>query len=156
MDSNLRIFPHDMKFFDAAKAVANQSTFDRFHVGCVVVYQGKIISSACNTRKPDPLQAKYNVHRHFNNIHKSNCVHSGHAELRALKHIPYTVAQNINWSKVKVFVYRIAPGLPRGVGLSRPCPACMQYIHDLGIRDIFYSTEYGFAHEVLEYWDGEC
>jgi hypothetical protein len=32
----------------------------------------------------------------------------------------------------------------------------MAYIRDLGIKDIFYSTEYGFAHEILEYWDGEC
>lgn len=151
MKYDLRIYPHDMKFFDAAKTVAEKSNFERFHVGCVVVYQGKIISSACNSRKPDPLQAKYNVHRNFNNVNRKMCVHSIHAEMRALKHIPYTVAQTINWSKVKIFVYRIAPGLPNSCGLSRPCAGCMQYIKDLGIRDIYYSTDMGFAHEVLDY-----
>lgn len=150
MDYNLQIFPHDKKFFDAAKNIAAQSTFERFHVGCVVVYQGKIISSACNSRKPDPLQAKYNVHRKFNNVNRSSCVHSGHAELRALKHIPYTIAKDINWSKVKVFVYRIAPGLIYQKGLAMPCQACAHYIRDLGIKEVYFSTEMGYAMERYE------
>ena len=35
-------------------------------------------------------------------------------------------------------------------GLSRPCPSCMAAIKDLGIRYVYYTTNYGYAYEKLE------
>ena len=141
----------DMKFFQLARKVAETSSFPRFHLGCVIVYQGKVISTAVNTDKSDPIQKKYNRYRHFNHTTKGCINHSGHAEMMALKKIPYPIAQQLDWKKVKLYVVRIAPGLPGGLGLARPCSGCEHRIRDLGIRDIYYSGNGSYIHERLVY-----
>lgn len=137
----------DLKFFDLAREVAEKSDFPRFHVGCVLVYQGKILSFAHNTEKSDPMQKKYNRCRHFNYTTKGCINHSGHAEMMALKKVSYPVAQQINWKKVKCYTYRICPGLALHCGISRPCAACMTAMRERGIRDFYYTTDMGYAHE---------
>lgn len=152
MDNLVSIKKSDMRFFEAARKEAEKSSFPRFHVGCVVVYQGNIIASACNTEKSDTFQKKYNRYRHFNNYESHKPItHSAHAEIKTLKSIPYPVAQQLDWKKVKVYTYRICNGHDSKRGLSRPCPACMAYIKSLGIRQIYYSTDDGYAAERLEY-----
>lgn len=147
----LNIKDSDMRFFNLAREVAEQSDFPRFHVGCVLVYQGKILSYAHNTEKSDPMQKKYNRYRHFNHTTKGCINHSGHAEMMALKKVSYPIAQQVDWKKVKLYVVRIAPGLPGGVGLSRPCLGCEHRIRDLGIRDIYYTGNGSYIHERLIY-----
>ena len=137
----------DVKYFELAREIAEQSSFPRFHVGCVLVYQYHILSMASNTEKSDPLQKKYNRYRHFNHTTKGCINHSGHAEMMALKKVPYPVAQQVDWKKVKCYTYRICPGLPYGMGISRPCRACMTAMRERGIRDFYYSTDMGYAHE---------
>ena len=34
--------------------------------------------------------------------------------------------------------------------MARPCPSCMAAIRDLGIRDIYYTTNDGYVYERLE------
>ena len=34
--------------------------------------------------------------------------------------------------------------------MSRPCPSCMAAIKDLGIRNIYYTTDDGFSHEIIK------
>ena len=34
--------------------------------------------------------------------------------------------------------------------MARPCPSCMAAIRDLGIRDIYYTTNDGYVCERLE------
>ena len=141
----------DMRYFELAKREADKSTFPRFHVGCVVVYGGHVIGSGTNSEKSDTIQARYNRYRHFNNSETHVPVnHAIHAEIAALKSIPYPVAQQIDWRKVRTFTYRICVGHDSGKGYSRPCAACMNYIHDLGIRQVFYTTDRGYAAERLE------
>lgn len=138
----------DARWFDAARKAAEKSTFPRFHVGCAVVYGNHVLSSACNSEKSDPVQKKYNHYRHFNNYNDPKMVvHSIHSEIAAIKKIPYPEAQQIDWKRVRVFVYRVATGLPRGFGMARPCRACMEYIRELGIREVYYTTDMGFAGE---------
>ena len=74
----------------------------------------------------------------------SNTIHSVHAEIDCISKIQY---MDIRWDKVKVFVYREM--LDGSIGMARPCPACMAYIKDMGIRNIYYTTNNGFAHEVI-------
>lgn len=137
----------DVKYFELAREIAEQSNFPRFHVGCVLVYQNHVLSMASNTEKSDPLQKKYNRYRHFNHTTKGCINHSGHAEMMALKKVPYPVAQKVDWKKVKCYTYRICPGLPYGMGISRPCRACMTAMRERGVRDFYYSTDMGYAHE---------
>lgn len=147
MDSMLSLKKSDMRWFEYAKREAEKSIFPRFHVGCVLVYKNHIIGAACNTDKSDPVQKKYNRYRHFNHTTRTCVNHSGHAEMLALKKVSYPIAQQIDWKEVKCYTVRIAPGLPQGRGLSRPCAACRTALVERGVRDFYYSTDMGYAHE---------
>lgn len=143
-----KISNFDMKMFDVARRVAQESDFNNFHIGCVVVYKKHIIASACNSNKTSPVQKKYNKVRNFNKSSKP-VKHSLHAEVRALSLIPYPLQQTINWREVSVYVYRICNGKRLGQGLARSCPGCMAALRDKGIRKLFYSTDDGYCLEEL-------
>lgn len=152
MGNLISIKKSDMRFFEAARKAAEKSEFPRFHVGCVVVYQGNIIATGINTEKTDTFQKKYNRYRHFNNVQTHKPVrHAAHAEIKALKSISYPIAQQIDWKKVKVYTYRICKGHASNKGVARPCAGCLAFIKSLGIRNIYYSTDDGYAAERLEY-----
>lgn len=139
----------DYRMFDMAKKVAENSSFDIFHIGCVITYKKHIVATASNSNKTHPVQKKYNKkYRHFTKSSKP-IMDSGHAEILALSNIPYPIEQNIDWRDVRVYVYRICKGKRLKMGLARPCPACMAAIRDKGIQHIYYSTDDGFAYEKL-------
>lgn len=142
---------HDADAFYAAYEQALESDFGNYRIGCVIVYGNQIVGRGCNCTKTDPSQKMYNLrHRHFVPSEYSNREHSLHAEMAALKSIPYTVAQKINWKKAKAYVYRIAPGLPMGQGVAAPCCACAHALADMGVRKVYFSTDYGFASSALK------
>lgn len=140
----------DIKFFEEARKVAEQSDFPRFHVGCVVVYQGAIIATGHNSEKSDPVQHYYNRYRNFKYTTKGTVRHSIHAEIKALKSIPYPVKQEIDWRKIKIYVYRICPGHTSKKGLAMPCKACEQLLKDMGIRHVFFTTNTGYGYQLIE------
>lgn len=129
-------------FFEAAEAVSKTSEFPRVHIGCVITNGNhRIISSGCNSTKSHPLQKKYNKERF-----EEDTQHSLHAEVDAL--LPL-FKEDIDFSKVELYTYReLADGT---MAMSRPCPSCMKLIKDLGIRNIYYTTQDGYAHEEIEY-----
>lgn len=55
---------------------------------------------------------------------------------------------DINFTKVKLYIYRIRKD--RDFGMSKPCDSCMAAIKDLGIRQIYYTTDDGYVFEKLE------
>lgn len=135
---------NDYRFFEKAKKVASVSDFYKTHMGCVAVYQGQVIGLGCNCNKTHPSQQYYNQYRE-----KSDSLLAKlHAEMSCLNSIKN---QNINFSKVKLYIYRIRKSQP--FGLARPCPSCMAAIRDLGIKDIYYTTNDGYAYEKLEKYD---
>jgi deoxycytidylate deaminase len=140
---------NDYKYFELARKAAMNSTYDGFKLGCVMVYKGHVIATGHNSDKTSPMQKKYNQkYRQFKYSGKP-IRHSKHAEIAALSSIPYPLDQQIDYSRVRVYVFRIAPGLRLGQGISRPCAACTAALRDKGIRDIYYTTDDGFAHERL-------
>ena len=84
---------------------------------------------------------KYNKYRKPS----ENMLPKLHAEINCINSIRHL---NINFSKVKLYIYRIRKDQP--FGLSRPCPSCMAAIKDLGIKDIYYTTNDGYVHERIE------
>ena len=139
----------DEKMFAAARKIAKTSDFDTFHMGCVIVYKKHIIGAAANSDKTHPMQAKYNKYRKFNKT-KNGVKHSVHAEIAAINTIPYTIGKEIEWNKVKVYIYRIAPGKIGKRGLARPCPGCMRALRDMGIKHIYYTGDEGsYIYEKL-------
>ena len=130
----------DMKYFIKARKVASVSDFMKTHVGCIAVYHGKIIGVGCNTNKTHPTQKYYNKFRDSSETFLPKL----HAEINCLYQIRNL---NINFSKVKLYIYRIRKDQP--FGLSRPCPSCMEAIKDLYIKEIYYTTNDGFVYEHL-------
>jgi len=135
----------DEKFFMAAKKAAKMSTFRKFHTGCVIVYKNDIISSGYNSNKTHPLQKEYNKER----FDVDSTPHYMHAEIHALSSILND--DSIDWRKVHIYVYRILKNT--SYGLAKPCASCMKLIKHLGIRNIHYTTNEGYVHEVLDYED---
>lgn len=132
----------DYKYFQKAHQIATISDYKKTHVGCVAVYQGQVIGLGCNCNKTHPVQKKYNRYR------KDLMLPKLHAEISCLNQIKHL---DINFSKVKLYIYRIRKDQP--FGMARPCPSCMAAIRDLGVRNIFYTTNDGYAHEKLEKYE---
>ena len=131
----------DLYYFDKAKNVATCSDFHKTHIGCIAVYQGHVVAVGYNTNKTHPIQQYYNQYRENNQI--DGCFTPKlHAEINCLNSIRHL---NINFSKVKLYIYRIRHD--QDYGMSRPCPSCMAAIKDLGIKHIYYTTNDGFAYE---------
>ena len=114
----------DYKYFDKAKRIAAISDYHKIHIGCVAVYQGNVIGIACNTNKTHPTQKYYNRFREESDVLMPKL----HAEINCINQIKHL---DINFSKVKLYIYRIRNDKP--YGMSRPCPSCMAAIKDLGI-----------------------
>lgn len=131
----------DMNYFRKAKNVASISDYHKTHIGCVAVYQGQIIGLGCNCNKTHPTQKIYNKYRK----QSDSMLPKLHAEISCINQIRNL---NINFSKVKLYIYRIRKDQP--FGLSRPCPSCMAAIRDLGIRNIYYTTNDGYVNERIE------
>ena len=131
----------DYKYFTKARQVANLSDYNKTHVGCVAVYHGQVIGLGYNTNKTHPIQKYYNKYREPSDTMLPKL----HAEINCLNQIKHI---DINFSKVKLYIYRTRNDQP--FGLSRPCPSCMAAIKDLGIKDIYYTTNDGYAYERLE------
>ena len=131
----------DYKYFQKAHQIATISDYKKTHVGCVAVYQGQVIGLGCNCNKTHPVQKKYNRYRKPSD----SMLPKLHAEISCLNQIKHL---DINFSKVKLYIYRIRKDQP--FGMARPCQSCMAAIRDLGVRNIFYTTNDGYAHEKLE------
>ena len=134
------------KYFIYARNAAEYSDFTKIHVGCVAIYKGKIIGEGYNSNKTHPVQERYNRYRNARNYDTSSLLPKLHAEIMCLNSIK---DKNINWKKVKLYIYRIRNDRP--FGIARPCPACMNALKDLGICDIYYTTDAGYAHEKISY-----
>lgn len=131
----------DYKYFDKARQTAMISDFYKVHIGCVAVYQANIIGIGCNCNKTHPTQKYYNKFRE----HSEKMLPKLHAEISCLNSIKNL---EINFSRTRLYIYRIRKDQP--FGLARPCPSCMAAIKDLGIREIYYTTNDGYVHERIE------
>lgn len=141
----------DKRMFEYARQEAMKSTFNRFHVGAVIVYKHKIIGSGHNSDKTHPMQEKYNeLYRTFNNTNGCPIKHSLHAEVSALTSVPYLIGKEVDFSKAKIYVYRISIGNPKGYACAKPCPACMGAIRAIGIRRCYFTGDEGYSYLELD------
>lgn len=142
------IFKKYIRFFNKARLASEQSDYPRVHIGCIAVYHGRVIGTGCNGSKAHPIQKKYNIHRISNsNVEFDSLPAKIHAEIACIKSINVS-DDDIDWTKVSLYIYRKC--ISREHGIARPCPACMHAIKEKGIRDIYYTTNDGFAYEKLD------
>ena len=104
----------DEKYFEKARQAALLSNFKRTNIGCVAVYKGHIIAIGCNVCKTHPMQKKYNRYRKPRYMDRER-IPGIHAEMHCLKVIQH---MDINFSKVKLYIYRIRKDQPHGLSLS--------------------------------------
>lgn len=137
---------NDKKFFLKARQVASVSDFKKIHVGCVAVYQGNIIGIGCNTNKTHPIQQYYNRYRMIDDSfeYTDTLLPKLHAEINCLNSIRHL---DIKFSKVKLYIYRSCNSKIHG--MARPCASCMAAIKDLGIKNVYYTTDNGYAYEIV-------
>jgi len=131
----------DYRYFEKARQIALISDFQKIHIRCVAVYQGQVIGLGCNCNKTHSAQKFYNQYRK----QSDSMLPKLHAEINCINQIRRL---DINFSKVKLYIYRIRRDRP--VRMSRPCPSCMAAIKDLGIRDIYYTSNDGYVYERIE------
>ena len=63
--------------------------------------------------------------------------------------LPFLKNTQLDISQATIYIYR-QNKLGKKL-LARPCPICMSVIKKLGIKRIEYTTDLGFASEVLKY-----
>lgn len=143
LNTNTGMTARQMRNFQHAMAAAEMSSFGRARVGCIVADGKRILSAGFNSTRSHPLQARYDSYRTFRAGH--NVPHCLHAEIAALA--PLIDDQSIAWNRVELYVARIYKD--GSAALSRPCPACRRLIMDLGIRNLFYTSDIGYCHEKI-------
>jgi len=133
----------DIRCFEHARHAAEMSSFGRVRIGCVVTQNGKVLSAGFNSRKTNPHQKSYNRFRSLD-LERGAIPAALHAEIAALLPLRHS---DVDWDKVEVFIYRIRKDRPHG--LAAPCPACRQYMKDLGIKKIHYTGDDGYIYEEI-------
>ena len=131
----------NMALFRAAQ-IASLSSDHRCRLGAVVYNKHRIISAGCNSQTDtDPIQAALDHERY-------GCCCPGklHAESAAL--IPL-IKRKIDISGADLYIYRSKRD--GTLGMARPCQSCMKLIKQCGIKRIFYTTDDGYAEEVISY-----
>ena len=127
-------------FFRVAKEMSKLSDH-RCRIGCVVVNGHRIISSGHNSDSEGHGFQKRLDEKFFNDGKSRGCKH---AEIDAL--LPL-MKRNYDLSRATVYTFR--RNRNGQITLARPCPRCMSVIRSLNIRYIEYTTDDGYASEVL-------
>ena len=131
------------RYFELAAKEAQCSDFNKFHIGCIAVYKNKIVGKGCNTYKTHPIPKMYVKYR-FSKEELKTVKPLLHAEMNCIISIKCNIE---DYSKLKLFICRVSK--TGKMGMARPCPSCMKFIMNKGIKDIYYSTSMGYAHEEL-------
>lgn len=129
-------------YFNLARNACYYSDNHRARLGSVIVYKNKVISIGWNVEnKTNPLQEEYNRLREYDiDVNKTkSSIHAEFAAMLKIKHM------NIEFNKINLFVYRIRKD--ESIGNARPCAACMGFAKKLGIKNIYYTTNDGWAYE---------
>lgn len=138
---------NDSHLFKAARECSFKSDYSgcgRARIGCVFAYKGTILAKGFNSDKTHSTQAKYNKWRYKDSGNKY-LPSKVHSEIAALNKVKYL---DIDFSKAHLYIYReLRDGK---LGMARPCPACMAAIKEMGIKNIHYTTDCGFAAERIK------
>lgn len=132
---------NDSHLFKAARKASKNADYtgaNGVQIGCVAVYKGTILAKGCNSDRTHPMQERYNRFRYKNvgNRYLPAKCHAETAVISKLKNL------DIDFSKVKIYLYREYKN--GKLGPSAPCPSCEKMLMNLGIRTIFYTTDYGY------------
>ena len=133
----------EKSYFKIAHQVAMQSNHPQHKIGCIVVLGHRIISSGHNSKdKTHAFQVKLDK-KYFND---DKCKGPKHAEIDAL--LPL-ITKGYDLRKATLYIVR--EKRYKTQGMAHPCSRCMSVIKKLGIRKLKYTTDDGYANEVIIY-----
>lgn len=113
-------------------------------IGTIVVYKGTVLAKGYNSDKTHTAQAKFNKLRYNAEDNNNYLPEKCHSEITALTKIKYL---DIDFSKVHIYNYR---ELKNGkIAMARPCPACMAFIREMGIKNVHYTNDNSYCFERL-------
>ena len=102
-----------------------------FLVGATIALGSRIISTGCCTQKTHPRNPK--IKR--NSLSTQTCAEVK-AAFRAIRKLPP--------EKIKKCTIYVARSRRDGtMGMAKPCSHCMSFLREIGIRDIYYTTNSG-------------
>lgn len=130
-----------LHYLSLARNACYYSDFVKARLGAVLIYKGKVVSVGWNSTKTSPLQRQLNRYRGYD-VDASEAHNTLHAEVSCL-----TKAKDldIDWGRANLFIYRIKKD--GSSGLAKPCKGCQALIKSMGIKNVYYSTENGWAYE---------
>ena len=137
---NIKCHPRFEKFSNIARSVSEESIFNRYRVGAILVMKGKIIARGYNSTKSHPMQKMYNIER---TDVSDSAPHYIHAEMDVLKKM-----KGMDLKNTELYIYHL--NNKNEQRMARPCAACMRAIKDHGISVIHYSTPEGLATEYID------
>jgi dCMP deaminase len=115
------------KYFQLARNISKHSDHPVHQLGAVIVRGNRIISLGFNKNK---------THTKSNHAWKRL-----HAEICAI------IKSKEDLTGCTIYVYRETK--LGNLGMARPCQSCMIAIQEAGIKKICYSTETGYAQEII-------
>lgn len=136
----MEISKKDRSYFRLAANISEQSDH-KYKLGCVIVNNHHVISTGHNSATiTHGMQAR--LDKKFFNTESAGC---RHAEIDAL--LPL-IHQKIDLTRATLYVFR--RNKLNQLAIARPCPRCMSIIKSCGIKRIKYTTQDGYAFELLE------
>lgn len=136
---------NDIKWFNFAKELSFLSDFKKARLGCAAVYKNRLISIGYNQMKSHSIQKIYDIYRF-----DSDTPHRLHSEIACLVKIKNNRNyDNIDFRKIKLYIYR--ERRDESIAQSHPCKSCEMFIRELGIRDIYFTSDSGYCYERLIY-----
>lgn len=137
----------NIRYFKFAKQASLKATYQGAKhfspaIGAVAVYKGSIVAEAWNSNKTSPLQAKYNVYRF-----QADTLDKAHCETQLIQKLRWKFGDSLEWRKVHIYLYR--EHKDGSTALARPCKSCIKLLADYNVRQIYYTTEDGYAKEIL-------
>lgn len=145
--TKMQLRKRDLKYFNRALSLAHTSTYGvkNIKIGATVVDKRGNTYDGYNSKKSNPLQYHHNKRRFGMEIH-DGISHALHAEMAAIK---LAINKRVDLTGASLYVARVG-GRDSPYGMCRPCAACMGAAIAVGITDIFYTTECGYAHERIQ------
>lgn len=112
------------------------SPYHRLKVVAFLIYRGKIVNFGTNSEKTSPMQFKYRQRTHLANI--ENFLDKEHAEINCLRRV---YLGDFDVKRLELVI--ISKRNDNSFRLARPCCTCMAAIRDIGISNVYYTTNDG-------------
>ena len=125
MSRKSRVFDNLKKVAMATPKVANHR-----HASAIV-YRNRIISYGINSYKSSPFQKRFSANEHHIFLH---------AEIACIKNCLRNLAVD-DLKHCSLYVCRTRQD--GSFGMSKPCGGCQMAIAEFGLKNVYYTDEYG-------------